>query len=116
MLGSCARSWDAAALPSQTDGSEEGSTRASLMLFELCGPNRLTCPEFSMEAPFFGRMGPMSLSLISRWFQPQKFESMPGYTVKKSAADNMLKSSVPEPQRLAPKTNCELAPGRGLEP
>ena len=32
----------------------------------------------------------MSRSLISRWFQPQKFESMPGYTVEKRAADNML--------------------------
>jgi len=48
--------------------------------------------------------------------QPQVFESMPGYTVEKRAADNMLKSSVREPQRLAPKSNCELAPGRGLEP
>jgi len=29
----------------------------------------------------------VSRSLISRRFQPQKFESMPGYTVKKRAAD-----------------------------
>ena len=58
----------------------------------------------------------MSRALISRWFQPQKFESMPGYTVEKRAADNMLKSSVPEPQYLAPKSNCELASGQGLEP
>jgi hypothetical protein len=55
------------------------------MLFELCGPNRLNCPEFSMEAPFFGRMDPRSSSLISRWFQPQKFEFMPGYTVEKES-------------------------------
>ena len=55
----------------------------------------------------------MSRSLISRWFRPQKFESMPGYAVKKRAADNMLKSSVPEPQHLAPKSNCELAPLSG---
>src|SRR5712691_7502982 len=58
-------------------------------------------------------MDPMSRSLISRWFQPQKFDSMPGYTVEKRAADNMLKSSVPEPQYLAPKSNCELAPLSG---
>jgi hypothetical protein len=86
------------------------------MLFELCGPNRLNCPEFWMEAPFFGRMDPISRSLISRWFQPQKFESMPGYTVETRAADNMLKSSVPEPQHLAPKSNCDLAPEQGFEP
>src|SRR2546426_8084095 len=58
-------------------------------------------------------MDPMSRSLISRWFRPQKVEYMPGYAVKKRAADNMLKSSVPEPQDLAPKSNCELAPLSG---